>query len=212
LKRAYTIYVLVSVSVFAVVNYLNGMLNDLIYWGTQGVFLGRGNTLLPLTYGMAWASVVIMSVVLRRRGLKWIAASFYAFTVAFLWVVVFETLWQNSFLIFGIGNSLINQVALASWLVLGMVSWRYWTVGGNRLFLIQLIAYGVLWLFWIGVGYPQMPDLRGTVLNVTLKVLSFSMILSLFRTQQRREETRRGPPPIWCGKLIRDENPPTFLQ
>ena len=120
-----------------------------------------------------------------------LAALFYGFTAAFLWVDVFEILWQSSFLAFGSQFNPVGEVILGSWLALGGVSWKYWFWRENKYFWYQLLLFASLWSLWIMLGYPQIPTSEGFLFNIPLKILAFTTILALFKPRRSYQSSYR---------------------
>ncbi|MEM0136438.1 MAG: hypothetical protein QXU18_14625 [Thermoplasmatales archaeon] len=138
--------------------------------------------IFPLTYSLAIISVVAISIFYRKHG---IISVWYGFSVAFLWVIIFEILWQNSFIISGgFHDTFSRELILFSWLLLGFNSYPIWKK--DKISIIALILFALGWTSWVVSGYQQIDTLEGLVFNLFLKIQAFLTIMVIVSPRSAR--------------------------
>lgn len=170
LNLNYLVYFAVALVTFFAVNIPTGILTFAFRSAISPI---SQDTLFPLTYSLAIFSFLVSLYWERKAGLMAIP---YAMGIPFLWVIFFEILWQNSFVLFGtFTDNLTSEVILFSWLLIGTISFPTWTM--DRLTLISFLFFSAGWTAWILIGYPQMPSLPGYLFNFMLKIGAFIVIM-----------------------------------
>jgi hypothetical protein len=150
------------------------------------------NVIFPLTASLAVISFLVISLLYRHFG---IFSVWYGLTVTFLWIILFEILWQNSFIFTGnFIDTVTSEVILLSWFLMGTNSYPIWKI--DKITGIAFVLFGVLWVLWITTGYQQINTTEGIVFNVITKILAFVVVMALvfprgagIHTKQPREET-----------------------
>jgi hypothetical protein len=145
------------------------------------------NTIFPLTSVLALSSFLIISMVyFKSRG---IISLWYGLTVTFLWLIFFEILWQNSFLLNGnFTDTLSSEIILLSWLIMGVNSYPLWKKDSYTG--ILLLVFSAVWLLWIMTGYNQINTLEGLVFNLITKAIAFFVIVVLTLPRKNKIHTQ----------------------
>ena len=113
----------------------------------------------------------------------------YGLTVTFLWLIFFEILWQNSFLLTGnFTDTLSSEIILLSWLIMGVNSYPLWQ--NDRYTGISVLVFGSMWFLWIITGYNQINTLEGLVFNLFTKALAFCVIIVLTLPRKNKIHTQ----------------------
>ncbi len=176
-KLTYLLYLLSALIVFFVVNVPTGILNFALNSALSPL---NQDPLFPLTYSLAISSFLLSLYWSRHEGLL---ALPYAIGVPFLWVIFFEILWQNSFVLFGtFTDNLTSEVILLSWLLLGTISFPTWIT--DKFTIISFLLFSMGWIAWVLIGYPQMPSMLGYIFNFLLKIGAFLVIMVLVIPRQ----------------------------
>lgn len=139
------------------------------------------NLIFPLTYLMAWVSLVSALVFSRKNlGLNWIRSIFLSLSFPFAFVGFFEEIWQNLWIFRGIPPALSNEVWMLSWVILGFSSVIYWKPKIKSW--VTLGALIISFSIWLSIGYPQLGggDIKVIVLNWITKILTFLLFFFLF--------------------------------
>lgn len=189
-RRLYLFFVCLICITFVIINVQSGILLFAVKAGLSPL---RQNTLFPLTYFLAILSLFISLYWFRGDGILSIPNSI---GVPFLWVTIFEVLWQNSFILTGkFGDDVSSELILLSWLLMGTISFPKWeTDTRTRLtFLVFIIG----WVAWLATGYSQMPSIEGYVFNISLKIWAFVVIIFLVMPKYSTSQTKSKN--AWIG-------------
>jgi len=145
--------------------------------------------IFPLTYGLAWFSIIFSLYLFKfRLGLNWARSLILSFTFPFAFVGVFEEIWQNLWVVRGLPPSIANEIWMASWVVVGFSSVLYWRVTKKSFFVLAILVLG--FGDWAATGYQQLGSTSGLfvpLLNWITKSLAFMLlaILLLDGTKKR---------------------------
>jgi len=134
--------------------------------------------IFPLTYVLAWVSVVIALYLFKSKvKLNWVRALVLSFTFPFAFIAFFEEIWQNLWIVRGLPPPLSNELWMASWLTLGCSTIQFWKFSKKSLFvlLVIILSFGI----WATSGYQQLSETSGLfvpVLNWTTKSGTFLLL------------------------------------
>lgn len=168
----YVIFIILIYTILIIFNIQTGVLSFAIWSGFHPL---DEDILFPLTYSLAICSFLIFLYWFRNNG---IFAIPLAIGVPFLWVITFEILWQNSFILTGhIGDTLNTELILISLLLMGIISLPEWK--RNRISVSAIVIFTIGWITWLWMGYPQIPSTLGYMFNITLKIGAFAVIMIL---------------------------------
>jgi len=148
----------------------------------------------PFTILMIIITIAYAACVLKRVHKKRLLTSvLLAITVPFAGISLFEILYLN--LPFLVRPSIFNmsvasQVELATWLVLGFSTVRYWKV--SRFFYLSAAVFCLGFLSWSLIGYPHTYETANPFveyalfLNVATKISAFLIFLSLIHSGRKK--------------------------
>lgn len=175
----YFSYLVSALIIFFVVNSLTGIL---VFAVRSAISPLTQDTLFPLTYSLAIASFLVTIYWYRDKGLTGFP---YAIGVPFFWIILFEILWQNSFLLFGtFTDDVLSEIILSSWFMIGVISYPTWNIDKFTLWVFLMFSAG--WTAWILARYPQMPSLSGYVFNISLKIGAFLAIMLMVKPRKKQ--------------------------
>jgi hypothetical protein len=173
-------------------------------WGTIGAISGSTNSIFPLTYSLAVFSFIFFLLRFRKNlNLGWKRSILLSATIPFGFAAFFETVYQEVFAVVRPKDfhiPLSGQLLLASWIILGLSTLQYWRI--TRKFYAVITVDVVLFLIWMGIGYPQIYEtgpntVYALILNILTKftfALTFAVLIYEGTKRKNWEPLRAGAP------------------
>jgi hypothetical protein len=130
----------------------------------------------PLTASLAVISFIATTLIYYRR--LGLISGWYGLTITFLWLILFEILWQNSFIFTGnFTDTIYSEIILISWLLMGLNSYPILTK--DRISVIAFLLFGICWGLWLVTGYDQINTKEGLIFNLITKALAFVVVMAM---------------------------------
>ncbi|MFI5419569.1 MAG: hypothetical protein ACHQ1H_01235 [Nitrososphaerales archaeon] len=121
--------------------------------------------IFPLTYFLAWASIVIALYLLKTKvKLNWVRALILSVTFPFAFVAFFEEIWQNLWIVRDLPPPISNEIWMASWVVLGCSTIQFWKFSKKSLIvlLVLILGFGT----WAASGYQQLSETNNLLIPI----------------------------------------------
>lgn len=132
------------------------------------------NEVFPLTASLAVVSFIATTLIYYKRA--GIISAWYGLSITFLWLIFFEILWQNSFILTGnFMDTISSEIILISWLLMGLNS--YPILNTDKISGIAFLIFGICWSLWLASGYHQINTIEGLIFNLITKAFAFMVIM-----------------------------------
>jgi hypothetical protein len=165
-------------------NYGETAFELILKWGT---FQISTNQIFPVTYASAWGSFVVsICIFVLRQKVEIFKAVFLSASVPFAGAGLFEFIYQNLAIVLRpqiVHTKLVGELLMVIWIFFAFVCMKYWKL--SKPFVLITAIYIADWIGWAVIGYPQFYENSeaGLFLNVSLKVLSFVLFMTLIQTK-----------------------------